>query len=572
MPAAAPARERSRCPLCSARTPSGSRRSAPPPQASLRPCAASFTPSRARRGRAGGVGGDAPSVRKPSLAIREGALGYRIPQPLPLLKRVFKHRPLLLPLFGHRAPPPLRRHGGVRRSLPSRGPRLPPPSFGGGSRRAGPAFPARGRCRRLGTFRAGGYARLSPAARAGKGGQGGAAPPRPRRVPLPGPSGPVAESQPAARCTGTARSRARPVALGCPPRGADPRVRTRRSCWMAGWRRRSRAALSAARGRVWSPAPGGGGRAARERGTEDLEVFAGDRPASRASRGPPCVPGAVGSPRRFPGGPSASEAFPRRSPSGRVSAPFLRGCWGVPARLAPLRTLPRRRSLPAVPREAQDLVPHAGVASRPAPPRPPAGRWGRSPAFPGREVLSGSGRAARLPARALSGRRRGGPCRVRAAGRGAGGWGPGPREAGRRLTGGGRRSGCRGTAPVLGGLRAVRPRARPGETGSLPSAVPSFLSRRAPLARPSREPGVQPPPRGRRAPPPPQLGGRPVSSAASRPPHPRGRRAPGGVSLRGPPPRPAPAALREGGDGSRPPPPRARLPRTAPGPPPGRPS
>ena len=27
---------------------------------------------------------DMPSVRKPSLAIREGALGYRTPQPLPL--------------------------------------------------------------------------------------------------------------------------------------------------------------------------------------------------------------------------------------------------------------------------------------------------------------------------------------------------------------------------------------------------------------------------------------------------------------------------------------------------------
>ena len=468
-------------------------------------------------------------------------MGYRIPQPLPLLKRVFKHRPLLLPLFGHRAPPPLRRHGGVRRSLPSRGPRLPPPSFGGGSRRAGPAFPARGRCRRLGTFRAGGYARLSPAARAGKGGQGGAAPPRPRRVPLPGPSGPVAESQPAARCTGTARSRARPVALGCPPRGADPRVRTRRSCWMAGWRRRSRAALSAARGRVWSPAPGGGGRAARERGTEDLEVFAGDRPASRASRGPPCVPGAVGSPRRFPGGPSASEALPRRSPSGRVSAPFLRGCWGVPARLAPLRTLPRRRSLPAVPREAQDLVPHAGVASRPAPTaRQPGVGEGRrrSPgARCSREAVARRG----CRARALSGRRRRGgalPC-------------PGGRSRRRRVGAGP----PRGRAAFDGRRSSLWvPRDRPcagrpsgGETPRAPrrnrlaSPLPfllSFLAER-PLRAPRGSPAFNPRPAVAAPAPPPQLGGRPVSSAASRPapspgpPRSRGRLAPR-ASRRGP--------------------------------------
>lgn len=79
-------------------------------------------------------GGDAPSVRKPSLAIREGALGYRNPQPPPLLCASWP------PMRGDyrrvlgRAPSPrgvCRPRGGAeRRSLAYRGLRLPPPSRG----------------------------------------------------------------------------------------------------------------------------------------------------------------------------------------------------------------------------------------------------------------------------------------------------------------------------------------------------------------------------------------------------------------------------------------------------------
>ena len=52
----------------------------PRPVEDLAACGA---PPCARRGRRW-VGDDAPSVRKPSLAIREGALGYWTPQPLRL--------------------------------------------------------------------------------------------------------------------------------------------------------------------------------------------------------------------------------------------------------------------------------------------------------------------------------------------------------------------------------------------------------------------------------------------------------------------------------------------------------
>lgn len=77
-----PVLERSRCrrcfPLCRWALPSGAR---PLP---------SLGTVRLRGPDRGGFrwgGDDAPSARKPSLAIREGALGYRSPQPSPLLER-----------------------------------------------------------------------------------------------------------------------------------------------------------------------------------------------------------------------------------------------------------------------------------------------------------------------------------------------------------------------------------------------------------------------------------------------------------------------------------------------------
>ena len=81
----------------------------------------------------------APSGRTSSLAIREGALGYRTPQPLPLPSAQWP--PWRLPEHVGRAelPPSVvgvgsrvrrPRGGAACRSLPSRGPRLPPPSRG----------------------------------------------------------------------------------------------------------------------------------------------------------------------------------------------------------------------------------------------------------------------------------------------------------------------------------------------------------------------------------------------------------------------------------------------------------
>lgn len=138
-----------------------------------------------------GLGDDTPSVRKPSLAIREGALGYRTPQPPPLLwKRVRFAAPVLV-----RSGPS--RTGFERPSgdaaVPYRGPRLPPPSRGrvppGRGRR-----PSRGSALRL---RERAHARVAACAsgRAGvkfppvacRRGWGGAAEafPRPPAFPLP---------------------------------------------------------------------------------------------------------------------------------------------------------------------------------------------------------------------------------------------------------------------------------------------------------------------------------------------------------------------------------------------------
>lgn len=78
----------------------------------------------------------APSVRKPSLAIREGALGYRTPQPLPLPSAQWP--PWRLPEHVGRTPPlwgrgvmgaPAPRWGRVL-LVAYCGPRLPPLSWG----------------------------------------------------------------------------------------------------------------------------------------------------------------------------------------------------------------------------------------------------------------------------------------------------------------------------------------------------------------------------------------------------------------------------------------------------------
>lgn len=106
-------------------------RSGPPPGPPLR------VPSEVSpRGSAGpdgvfllGLGDDAPSVRKPSLAIREGALGYRTPQPPPLLwKRVRLAAPVSVRSGPSRAG--FERPSGDTAVPHLSGPRLPPPSRG----------------------------------------------------------------------------------------------------------------------------------------------------------------------------------------------------------------------------------------------------------------------------------------------------------------------------------------------------------------------------------------------------------------------------------------------------------
>ena len=207
------------------------------------------TPSRARRGCAGGVGDDAPSVRKPSLAIREGALGYRIPQPLPLLKRVFKHR-LLCSRLGT---------GPLLRSVGTEGSdAVYLAAARASSRRVWGRVPPGRRFQRRGavvvlarSVRAGTRGSLPLRASVGKGGQGGAAPPRPWRVPLPGlPARYRVAAGGALHGHGPEPGSARGVgvsAVGRGSPGSDPA-----GLWMAGWRRRNRAALSVAWGRVGS--------------------------------------------------------------------------------------------------------------------------------------------------------------------------------------------------------------------------------------------------------------------------------------------------------------------------------
>lgn len=111
-------------------------------------------PPWARRRETIRVRGGEPSVRKPSLAIREGALGYRTPQLLPLLRAQWP--PWRLPRArGQNTPPPhlpsgggggrvrRPRGGAVCRSLPTAA-RASPLRVGGGSRWAPPGVPAGG--------------------------------------------------------------------------------------------------------------------------------------------------------------------------------------------------------------------------------------------------------------------------------------------------------------------------------------------------------------------------------------------------------------------------------------------
>ena len=123
--------------------------------------AARGAPPRARRRETIRVRGGAPSVRKPSLAIREGALGYRTPQPLPLPSA--RWPPWRLPEHVGRTPPPTSPlglvRGRVRRPrgwgrvplVAYRGPRLPPSSWervplGPAGRPAGGGGPGRALC------------------------------------------------------------------------------------------------------------------------------------------------------------------------------------------------------------------------------------------------------------------------------------------------------------------------------------------------------------------------------------------------------------------------------------------
>ena len=127
--------------------------------------AARGAPPRARRRETIRVRGGAPSVRKPSLAIREGALGYRTPQPLPLPSA--RWPPWRLPEHVGRTPPHL--PSGVGEGAGAPAPRLgpcaarclprpAPPPFELGE---GPAGPRRASGRWRGTG-----ARVVPCARA----------------------------------------------------------------------------------------------------------------------------------------------------------------------------------------------------------------------------------------------------------------------------------------------------------------------------------------------------------------------------------------------------------------------
>ena len=471
------------------------RRSAPRPASPVGPGA---PPGGARLGGRTG-GGDAPSVRKPSLAIREGALGYRSPQPLPLLCACSVASDAGLDsrrdVFGQSA----------ALCLPTAA-CASPLRDGGGSRRAGPASGA------------GCVARVRVRACARPGGWGGPPPPPPHathpvcvrvcrasgRLAVWAAARSRAESPPAvARRARVGRASSR---LGAPPRVVTP-----------GWTGRmdgradGRTEVRTGPPRRGSRVPGPGRCGARFAGRPAKGAEAGRRPGRR---GTALVLVAVGSRARLPGGPA--RAF--------VGAPF------------PGPALPHALSRPS---PAVRLLP---VAADPPPPAPPA--CPRPPT-----ARSRARRACRAPNSALRGPKpaspllgvlppplaavaRGGRPRAKCSrsseegeeggargvlGRGVvarvresvlgrtgrvngGGWGPraprgclGPAVGGRAGV-----LGCRGTALALEASGGGTPRAplgaRPRPPGCLlrlpesPSRWPAVLSSTAP-ARRSPAPG-----------------------------------------------------------------------------------
>lgn len=258
-----------------------------------------------------GLGDDTPSVRKPSLAIREGALGYRTPQLPPLL---WKRVRLDAPVFVRSGPSRAGFEGpSGDAAVPYRGPRLPPPSRGrvppGRGRR-----PSRGRALRL---RERAHARVA-ACRRGWGGRGGLS--RPPAFPLPRLERLSARSRhTGSQPTGVLRGHGRGPAC---PRGAlrPGRESPSGSDWaderMGGWRGSRGGSPVVAEGRACdlSALARGLGRAAG--GGFVVVRLGGSERRSRASRGRPCVSVAVGSPCLFTRRPvSRSGALPRCPPS-----------------------------------------------------------------------------------------------------------------------------------------------------------------------------------------------------------------------------------------------------------------
>lgn len=486
-------------------------RSGPPPGPPAFPRKCLLVAPRARWGVSAGVwGDDAPSVRKPSLAIREGALGYRTPQPPPLLwKRVRSAAPVFVRSGPSRAG--FERPSGDA-AVPYCGPRLPPPSRGrvppGRGRspsRGSAALRERARARCRARIRARGRGNPLPLrCRKGFGGGGrGGLPPSPG-VPAPAPRAALRPHPPHGfAADGCAVLRGHGRGPACPRGGAPPgtRVPVRVGpgrCERMGGRRGSRGGspmVAEGVARVtfprWPRASGG----RRLRGGALGRIGRG---VPGVSRGRPCVSVAVGSPRLFTRRPvSRSGALPRCPPSA-VRAREQEGTVG------PLARGGRRRW-----------------------PRPGGRRWGPEP----------------RPARLVEGCFR--------------------REASRRFPG------LRGTVPLGGPGGALpggeTPRlSRCGEPARFPALVvfllPFFLAERdvgPQLTSPGwpRSPRSARPCRRRRAflpPPPPRLaargGGRLVSfrvpPCPSRPPSPTPSRGPRPRSRVAPPPGPPPLPLR----------------------------
>lgn len=280
----------------------------------------------------------APSGRTSSLAIREGALGYRTPQPLPLPSAQWP--PWRLPEHVGRAelPPSVvgvgsrvrrPRGGAACRSLPSRGPRLPPPSRGRVP--LGPAGrPAGG----------GPCARARPppwrepwgkrGAVLGRDAGSASASPAPQLVARGRPSRPPSSPEPqlgAACGHGLGR-----LARERCPQGVGPRGQTRMEDGSVADGRRETG------GRLAGPGGGAGSRATR-----------------RGWPGPAGVPGVAGPPSRVGGGgiprwfswgpgrvPGLSRPVPGRGPRPCPAVPAVRACRPLPAAAGLASPVPAR--------------------------------------------------------------------------------------------------------------------------------------------------------------------------------------------------------------------------------------